>query len=66
MMISGKPLIAEAAKNIGLIDQVVDGADDLEPAIKSWLKAQNRKKPERGQREQKLTKVRLKFAAKNF
>ena len=51
MMVSGKPLIAEAAKNIGLIDQVVDDADDLKPAIKSWLKAQNQKKPERKQRE---------------
>ena len=43
MMISGKPMIAEAAKDIGLIDQVVDGADNIKPAIVSWLKAQNQK-----------------------
>ena len=39
MMISGKPLIAEAAKNIGLIDQVVDGADDLEACHKIMVKS---------------------------
>ena len=66
MMISGKPLIAEAAKNIGLIDQVVDGADDLKPAIKSWLKAQNRKKPERGQRETKADQSALEVCREKF
>ena len=66
MMVSGKPLIAEAAKNIGLIDQVVDGADDLKPAIKSWLKAQNRKKPERGQRETKADQSALEVCREKF
>jgi len=66
MMISGKPLIAEAAKNIGLIDQVVDGADDLEPAIKSWLKAQNQKKPERGQRDTKADQGALEVCREKF
>ena len=66
MMISGKPLIAEAAKNIGLIDQVVDGADDLEPAIKSWLKAQNQKKPKREQRETEADQSALEVCSEKF
>ena len=66
MMISGKPLIAEAANNIGLIDQVVDGADDLKPAIKSWLKAQNQKKPEREQREPEADQSALEACREKF
>ena len=66
MMISGKPLIAEAANNIGLIDQVVDGADDLKPAIKSWLKAQNQKKPERQQREPEADQSALEACREKF
>ena len=66
MMISGKPLIAEAAKNIGLVDQVVDGADDLQPAIKSWLKAQNLKKPEREQRETEADQSALEVCHDKF
>ena len=66
MMISGKPLVAEAANNIGLIDQVVDGADDLKPAIKSWLKAQNQKKPEREQREPEADESALKACREKF
>ena len=65
-MISGKPLIAEAANNIGLIDQVVDGADDLKPAIKSWLKAQNQKKPEREQREPEADHSALEACREKF
>ena len=66
MMISGKPLIAEAANNIGLIDQIVDGADDLKPAIKSWLKAQNQKKPEREQREPEADQSALEACREKF
>jgi len=66
MMISGKPLVAEAANNIGLIDQVVDGADDLKPAIKSWLKAQNQKKPEREQREPEADQSALEACREKF
>jgi len=66
MMISGKPLIAEAAKDIGLIDRVVDGADDIKPAIKSWLKAQNQKKPERGQRETEADQSALEVCREKF
>ena len=66
MMISGKPQIAEAAKNMGLIDQVVDGADDLQPAIKSWLKAQNLKKPEREQRETEADQSALEVCHDKF
>ena len=66
MMISGKPLIAEAAKDIGLIDRVVDGADDIKPAIKSWLKTQNQKKPERGQRETEADQSALEVCREKF
>lgn len=66
MMVSGKPLIAEAAKNIGLIDQIVNGADDIKPAIKSWLEAQNQKKPERGQRETKADQGALEVCREKF
>ena len=66
MMISGKPLIAETAKNIGLIDQVVAGADDLKPAIKSWLKAQNQKKPKREQREIEADQSALEVCRNKF
>ena len=66
MMVSGKPLIAEAAKNIGLIDQIVNGADDIKPAIKSWLEAQNQKKPERGQREIKADQGALEVCREKF
>ncbi len=66
MMISGKPLIAEAAKDIGLIDQVVDGADNIKPAIVSWLKAQNQKKPEREQRETEADQSALEICREKF
>jgi len=66
MMISGKPLIAEAAKDIGLIDQVVNGADNIKPAIKSWLEAQNQKKPERKQRETETDQSALEICREKF
>ena len=65
-MISGKPLIAEAAKDIGLIDQVVNGAENIKPAIKSWLEAQNQKKPERKQRETETDQSALEICREKF
>jgi 3-hydroxyacyl-CoA dehydrogenase/enoyl-CoA hydratase/3-hydroxybutyryl-CoA epimerase len=54
MMITGKPLGADAALGCGLIDQTVDDADDLKPAMATWLSAQSGEKPAQTQKDSKV------------
>ncbi|MGB2311730.1 MAG: 3-hydroxyacyl-CoA dehydrogenase NAD-binding domain-containing protein, partial [Candidatus Puniceispirillaceae bacterium] len=51
MMMSGKPLSANAALAAGLIDETVDDAADLQPTMATWLTQQSQQKPPRQQRE---------------
>ena len=66
MMMSGRPLTASAAKAAGLIDQTVDDAAALQPAMTSWLTAQNRAKPHRQQRETAADQKALDDASAQF
>jgi len=51
MMVTGKPLGAGPALAAGLIDQTVEDAAGLDPALTAWLIAQNGAKPNRQQCE---------------
>lgn len=66
MMLSGQPLTASAAQAAGLIDQTVDDAAALQPAMTSWLTAQNRAKPHRQQRETAADQNALDDASAQF
>ena len=66
MMLSGRPLTASAAQAAGLIDQTVDDAAALQPAMTSWLTAQNRAKPNRQQRETTADQNALDDASAQF
>ena len=66
MMMSGRPLTASAAQAAGLIDQTVDDAAALQPAMTSWLTAQNRAKPHRQQRETAADQKALDDASAQF
>jgi 3-hydroxyacyl-CoA dehydrogenase/enoyl-CoA hydratase/3-hydroxybutyryl-CoA epimerase len=66
MMLSGRPLTASAAQAAGLIDQTVDDAAALQPAMTSWLTAQNRAKPRRQQRETAADQNALDDASAQF
>ena len=66
MMLSGRPLTASAAQAAGLIDQTVDDAAALQPAMTSWLTAQNRSKPHRQQRETAADQNALDDASAQF
>ena len=66
MMLSGKPMAAFAAHEAGLIDQKVDGAEHLKPAIGAWLIAQKSKKPNREQRESSADQNALNEANAKF
>ena len=66
MMLSGRPLTASAAQAAGLIDQTVDDAAALQPAMTSWLTAQNRAKPHRQQRETAADRNALDDASAQF
>lgn len=66
MMLSGKPVAAGAAQTIGLIDQIVDDADQLKPALANWLIEQNRSKPDRQQREASADQSALENARRKF
>ncbi|MDC1121390.1 3-hydroxyacyl-CoA dehydrogenase NAD-binding domain-containing protein [Alphaproteobacteria bacterium] len=66
MMMSGRPLTASAAQAAGLIDQSVDDAAALQPAMTSWLIAQNRAKPHRQQRETAADQKALDDASAQF
>ena len=66
MMLSGRPLTASAAQAAGLIDQTVDDAAALQPAMTSWLTAQNRAKPHRQQRETAADQNALDDASAQF
>ena len=66
MMLSGKPMAAFAAHEAGLIDQKVDGAEHLKPAIGAWLIEQKSKKPNREQRESSADQNALNEANAKF
>ena len=66
MMLSGKPMAAFAAHEAGLIDQKVDGAEHLKPAIGAWLIEQKSKKPYREQRESSADQNALNEANAKF
>lgn len=66
MMLSGKPMAASAAHAVGLVDQKVDDVEQLNPAIGSWLVAQNTKKPNRQQRETSADQNALNEASAKF
>ena len=66
MMMSGRPLTASAAQAAGLIDQSVDDAAALQPAMTSWLTAQNRTKPHRQQVETAADQKALDDASAQF
>ena len=51
MMVSGKPVTADAALTMGLVDQIVNKEKDLKPAISAWLAEQVNSKPKRKQVE---------------
>ena len=47
MMLTGRMVSAQDAHEMGLVDQLVDTADDLKPAMKAMLMEQAGQKPER-------------------
>ena len=66
MMMSGKPLSANAALAAGLIDETVDDAADLQPTMATWLTQQSQQKPPRQQRENTADQSALDAARAQF
>ena len=66
MMMSGKPLSANAALAAGLIDETVDDAADLQPTMATWLTQQSQQKPPRQQRENTADQSALDAARAKF
>lgn len=66
MMMSGKPLSANAALAAGLIDETVDDAADLQPTMATWLAQQSQQKPPRQQRENTADQSALDAARAQF
>jgi 3-hydroxyacyl-CoA dehydrogenase/enoyl-CoA hydratase/3-hydroxybutyryl-CoA epimerase len=66
MMMSGKPLSANAALAAGLIDETVDDAADLQPTMATWLTQQSQQKPTRQQRENTADQSALDAARAQF
>ena len=66
MMMSGKPLSANAALAAGLIDETVDDAADLQPTMATWLTQQSQQKPPRQQRENTADQSALGAARAQF
>jgi len=51
MMLTGRSVTAAAAKDCGLIDEIVSSEDDLKAAILAWLTSQDGQKPVRKMRD---------------